>query len=115
MTSRMFGTSLQDFRQLAAALAWDLPGGLLLVNLNRNRTLMFSGSQAYVPTIVSITQALEWMRFTVGMWGCVVKTTGKDITTILFAVVDYVEHAEEHLDVREELIMNEASSWSQCG
>jgi len=109
---RTFGTSGVDFQRLARNLAWELPAGLLVVNLDRKRTLLFAKEYAYQLQVKEIYSALSWMRRSVGSFGLCVKGVGHRVDCTLIGVVDFLEHVEDYLDQRRETVMREIFSWS---
>ena len=108
---RTFGTSGADFQRLARNLAWELPAGLLVVNLDRKRTLLFAKEYVYQLQVRDIHSALSWMRNNVGSFGLCVKGRGHRVDCTLIGVVNYIEHGEEYLERRRETVMREIFSW----
>ncbi len=108
---RTFGTSGMDFERLARNLAWELPAGLLVVNLDRKRTLLFAKEYVYQLQVKDIHSALAWMRNNVGSFGLCVKGRGHRVDCTLIGVVNFIEHADEYLERRRETVMREIFSW----
>ncbi len=112
LAMRAFGTCHDDFKRLSRNLAWDLPGGLLVVNLDRKRTLLFSKEYLYELQVRDIRAALQWMRRGVGTFGlCVKSRQGGCIECVVFGVVNFMELAEEYLEMRKHCVMREVCSW----
>ena len=59
VSGRQFG-SISDFCRLAEDLAWDLPAGLVVVNMHKERALVFKSG--YEPTLLSAYAALCYLR-----------------------------------------------------
>ena len=59
VNGRAFG-SLDDFRRLASDLAWDVPSGLVVVRLEREKTLVFKDGKE--PTASGVYSALSYLR-----------------------------------------------------
>ncbi len=108
---RTFGTSGMDFQRLARNLAWELPAGLLVINLDRKRTLLFAKEYVYQLQVKNIHSALSWMRTSVGSFGLCVKGRGHRVDCTLIGVVNFIEHADEYLERRRETVMREIFSW----
>ena len=56
---RPFGR-IGDFKRLAEELAWDVPAGIVVVNLEREKTLVFKAGQE--PTVIGGYSALAYLR-----------------------------------------------------
>ncbi len=111
--SRYFGTSTDDYKRLCRNVAWDYPGGLALVNLDRARTLLFLGETFFEPQSTAITFALDWMLRNPGVFGLTVKKAKGGLAEVsLFAVLFHEEHGEAHLRVRAERLLREVRSWA---
>ena len=111
IASRAFGSSVDDFKRLCRNLAWDYPGGLALINLDRQRTLVFAQETHYEPNVADLSSALAWIQTTPGTLGLLVRARGDVVDCTLFAVVFYEEHAQEHLAQRRDRVLNEVRSW----
>ena len=59
VNGRAFGC-LGDFRRLASDLAWEVPSGLVVVNLAKEKTLVFKDGQE--PTAPGAYSALSYLR-----------------------------------------------------
>ena len=59
VNGRAFG-HLGDFRRLASDLAWDVPSGLVVVNLAKEKTLVFKDGQE--PIASGVYSALSYLR-----------------------------------------------------
>ena len=65
VAGRKFGSKVAHFRWLADELFWDVPAGLIVVNLDReNATLFKSGRQ---PASIAMCPALMYLRSWAGM------------------------------------------------
>ena len=56
---RNFGESIDDFKRLAAELSWDVPNGLVILQLDRKKTIVFTAREA---NAVGIDNALSWLK-----------------------------------------------------
>ena len=63
VSGRQFG-SILDFCRLAEDLAWDLPAGLVVMHIHKERSLVFKSG--YEPTLLSAYGALCYLR----RWTC---------------------------------------------
>ena len=59
VSGRQFG-SIPDFCRLAEDLAWDLPAGLVVMHIHKERSLVFKSG--YEPTLLSAYAALCYLR-----------------------------------------------------
>lgn len=59
ISGRQFGR-IGDFSRLAHELAWDLPAGLVVANVDKERTLVFKSGDE--PTLLSAYAALCYLR-----------------------------------------------------
>ena len=59
VSDRQFG-SIPDFCRLAEDLAWDLPAGLVVMHVHKERSLVFKSG--YEPTLLSAYAALCYLR-----------------------------------------------------
>ena len=59
VSGRQFG-SIPDFCRLAEDLAWDLPAGLIVMHVHKERALVFKSG--YEPTLLSAYAALCYLR-----------------------------------------------------
>ena len=59
VSGRQFG-SIPDFCRLAEDLAWDLPAGLVVMHVHKERSLVFKSG--YEPTLLSAYAALCYLR-----------------------------------------------------
>ena len=59
VSGRQFG-SIPDFCRLAEHLAWDLPAGLVVMHVHKERALVFKSG--YEPTLLSAYGALCYLR-----------------------------------------------------
>ena len=59
ISGRQFGR-IGDFSRLADELAWDLPAGLVVANVDKERTLVFKSGDE--PTLLSAYAALCYLR-----------------------------------------------------
>ncbi len=59
VNGRSFG-GLGDFRRLASDLAWDVPSGLVVVHLEKEKTLVFKDGQE--PIASGVYSALSYLR-----------------------------------------------------
>ena len=59
VSGRQFG-SIPDFCRLAEDLAWDLPAGLIVMHVHKERSLVFKSG--YEPTLLSAYAALCYLR-----------------------------------------------------
>ena len=59
VSGRQFG-SIPDFCRLAEDLAWDLPAGLVVMHVHKERALVFKSG--YEPTLLSAYAALCYLR-----------------------------------------------------
>ena len=59
VNGRAFG-SLDDFRRLASDLAWDAPSGLVVVHLEKEKTLVFKDGKE--PIASGVYSALSYLR-----------------------------------------------------
>ena len=59
VSGRQFG-SIPDFCRLAEDLAWDLPAGLIVMHVDKERALVFKSG--YEPTLLSAYAALCYLR-----------------------------------------------------
>ena len=59
VSDRQFG-SIPDFCRLAEDLAWDLPAGLVVMHVHKERALVFKSG--YEPTLLSAYGALCYLR-----------------------------------------------------
>ena len=110
--NRYFGTSVDDFKRLSRNVCWDYPSGLLLINLDRSRTLYFGPEQAYEAKGVDLDNALEWMLKTPGVLGLTLRSRSGYAECCLFGLVFHMEHARDHLRGRAEALIREVESWS---
>jgi hypothetical protein len=110
--NRKFGTSVDDFKRLARNVAWDYHAGLVLVNLERSRTLLFPAESFFEPQVATLTEALTWLSTTPGSFGLVVQHKAGWVECELFAVVRFEEHGDYHLRRRAERLLQEVRSWS---
>jgi len=112
---RTFGTSRTDFTRLCRCAAEDagMPGGMVLVNLERQRTLVFSQDERYEGHYHTITHAMRWMQAVPGTFGLTVqKKRGKRLECVLFAVLFYEEHGESTLQSRAARLTRIVRSWA---
>ena len=61
---RKFGKVLH-FKRLADELFWDVPSGLVVVNLDREKAILFRSGQ--VPASIAVCSALSYLRRWAGM------------------------------------------------
>ena len=61
---RKFGKVLH-FKRLADELFWDVPSGLIVVNLDREKAILFRSGQ--VPTSIAVSSSLTYLRRWAGM------------------------------------------------
>ena len=109
---RPFGTSVDDFTRLCRNVAWDYPAGLVLINLDRNRCLVFSAAW-YTSCPAPLFSALKWMQTTPGTFGLTVRATPEGTAQCeLFAVLLRDEHGDAHLSGRAERLLRLVRSWS---
>ena len=59
IAGRHFGR-IGDFRRLAEELAWDAPAGIVVVNLEKEKALVFKAGQE--PTVIGGYSALAYLR-----------------------------------------------------
>ena len=59
VNERAFGC-LGDFRRLASDLAWEVPSGLVVINLVKEKTLVCKDGQG--PTTANVLSALSFLR-----------------------------------------------------
>jgi len=59
VNGRAFG-GLGDFQRLASCLAWDVPSGVVVVNLEKEKALVFKDGQE--PTASGVYSALSYLR-----------------------------------------------------
>ena len=59
VSGRHFGR-IADFKRLAEQLAWDLPAGIVVVNVERERALVFKSGDE--PTLLAAYPALSYLR-----------------------------------------------------
>ena len=109
--SRTFGTACDDFRRLCRNAACDFPGGLLLVNLDRWRSLVFTGESFFEAQIVDIHAGMSWMCRTPGTFGLTVQARAGQAICTLFAFVYYAEHARDHLRRRGRYLLQIVREW----
>ena len=108
---RSFGTSVDDFKRLCRNVAWDYSAGLVLVNCDRARTLIFPAETSYEPQVVGLSESLAWLATSPGSFGLIVKQHAGVVACELFAVVMYEEHGDSHLRRRSERLLQEVSTW----
>ena len=75
---RWFGTSVDDFKRLCRNVVWDYPNGLVLINLDRKRTLLFTAEDFFEPRSSALEEALQWMLRTPGVLGLGLTISGKN-------------------------------------
>ena len=110
---RTFGTAGSDFQRLALNLNIQLPGGLVLVNLDRNRTLLWTPTFHYNIQWGELHTALRWMQKTPLSFGLCVTGHGANhrVECTLIGMVQYLEHAPEYLEQRRRILVEEIMSW----
>ena len=59
VSGRSFG-GIGDFQRLASCLAWDVPSGVVVVNLNKEKVLVFRDGQE--PALSGVYSALSYLR-----------------------------------------------------
>ena len=59
VSGRQFGR-IPDFSRLAEDLSWDLPAGLVVMHVHKERSLVFKSG--YEPTVLSAYAALCYLR-----------------------------------------------------
>lgn len=110
--TRGFGTSSADFTRLCRNASWDYPAGLVLLNLDRSRCLIFPAGTCFEPQVAGVPQALTWMQSTPGTFGLTVQAkTGGMAECELFAVLFYEEHGNAHLSSRADRLLRLVRSW----
>ena len=110
---RKFGTSLADFTRLCRNAAWDYPAGLVLMNLDKCRTLMFSHeTNFFEPQFVGLPQALDWMQRTPGAFGLTAQAKAGKVQCSLFAVLFHEEHGDAHLSSRADALLRLVTEWA---
>ena len=57
---RKFGSKVAHFRWLADELFWDVPAGLIVVNLDREKAILFKSGRE--PASIAICSALTYLR-----------------------------------------------------
>ena len=62
---RKFGSKVAHFRWLVDELFWDVPAGLIVVNLDREKAILFRSGQ--VPASIAVCSALSYLRRWAGM------------------------------------------------
>ena len=82
---RGFGTCADDFQRVAEEIAWDVPGGLVLLHIDRKKALVFSAGRAY-PAAAFIDSALAWSRQS-GALGLAIRTRSDKLEVGLFEVL----------------------------
>ena len=73
IVGRYFGTSIDDFKRLSRNASWEYPNGMVLINLDRERALVFPYNTSYEPQIIGLSHALEWLKEADGTFGLIVK------------------------------------------
>ena len=109
---RKFGTSLADSTRLCRIAAWDYPTGLVLINLDKCRTLVFSQENNFEPQYAGLSQALDWMQRTPGTFGLTAQAKAGTVLCALFAVLFHEEHGDAHLSSRAEALLRLVQEWA---
>ena len=110
--TRAFGTSVEDFTRLCRNIAWDYPNGLVLMNLDRGRCLIFPAETCFVSYAMALLPALKWMQSTPGTFGLTLRAAkGGRAECTLFAVLFFEEHGDAHLTGRAERLLRLVQSW----
>ena len=111
--TRPFGTSVNDFTRLCRNAAWDYPHGLLLLNLDRSRCLLFTADAQFEARLASLLPALKWMQNTPGTFGLTVRArSGGFAECELVAVLFHEEHGDAHLSGRAARLLRLVRSWA---
>ena len=108
---RAFGVCLFDFTRLCRQAAVDYPGGLVLLSLETNRTIIFLQNYLfYEAQYCAASTALKMMQDEPGAFGLAARKVGDKLVYEVFAVVspaspdDDDEEDEEEEDVRSTLL-----------
>ena len=59
VSGRSFG-GIGDFQRIASSVAWDVPSGVVVVNLNKEKALVFRDAQE--PAVSGVYSALSYLR-----------------------------------------------------
>ena len=112
--SRPFGGALSDFTRLCRNLSWDYPNGLILINTDRKRTVLFQQDcHFYEPSFApDINQALTYMMRTPGLFGIIAQRRKNVFQFSLFAMMYFEEHGDAHLRARAEAIIALVDEWA---
>ncbi len=111
--ARPFGTSVNDFSRLCRNAAWDYPNGLVLLNLDRSRCLLFTAESHFEARVASLLPALKWLQNTPGTFGLILRAKPGGLAECqLFAVLYYEEHGDAHLTGRGARLLRLVRSWA---
>jgi len=111
--TRPFGTSVDDFTRLCRNAAWDYPHGLLLINLDRSRCLIFQAELHFEARVMNLYPALKWLQNTPGTFGLTVRArSGGMAECALVAVLFHEEHGDAHLSGRAARLLRLVRSWA---
>ena len=92
---------------------WDYPGGCVVINLDKYRTLMLTDdNNHFEPAIVQIRAALNWMLKTPGVFGVTIQMSRGIVICELFATVFFEEHGNAHIEHRADRLTDIVESWA---
>jgi len=111
VVGRYFGTSVIDFKRLCQNASPDYPNGMVVVNLDRERTLVCSYNTFYEPHIVELYDALEWLKKVAGTIGLIVKKgqNGKVNCEIFELLVE--DEEDNELSDKSDYLLDLVRSW----
>ena len=96
---------------MARNAAWDYPVGMLLLNLDRERALIFPSHTFYEPQGISLTYGLKWLQETRGSFGMTLKAKDDKAECELFNVLYDDEPQDADLESRCEQLLEIVRSW----
>jgi hypothetical protein len=81
---------------------------MLLINIDRERTLIFTYENYYEPQAIGLQCGLEWLQKADGAFGLIVKATHGKVDCELFAVT---EHDDIDLKSKSVVLLDIVRSW----
>ncbi len=108
LAQHSFGTVMEDFSRLAAALASDIPAGVAVLHLDKRKTFVFlPGQPPSEPT--SVESALSWLRRFGGL-GLAARSRGNDVEFGLIDALWSLSQSCQGAQQRRELLMATVSA-----
>jgi len=109
-TRRAFAEhAADDFQRLCDGLAWDVPGGVYLINIGLNRVLVFKPN-ALVPDVTDAKTALSFLHKYTNTLAVLMRSRDGTLEVGLLNVL-YYPHEQNYSSKHRDLVINMVRSW----